>query len=184
MGRSLRERSLDCSSKPWRRSSRWRRFSRGRSCTRCPGCSRSDAGRRFFIVPLHADASIRQQTALFGATPFVIWNAFVTVVRVPTALHSFESRLVHAFRSIHGRNYQTRESCRAVRESQKSSGYKRMEPAKHRSPVPEWKQSPERKQSSSWRLAKTRFRAAFRGLASRLGPSQRPLVEWSPMLLH
>src|SRR5207248_1698794 len=77
-----------------------------------------------------------------------------------------------------------------------------VEPAKHRNSVPEWKQSterkqysertqsPERKQFPKWkqpsaaRLAKTRFRSPLRGLAWRLEPQLRPLVEWSPMLLH
>ena len=68
-------------------------------------------------------------------------------LRVPAAF-LFESRFVHAFRSIHGSNYPATQSCRAIRESQKPSCHTRVEPAKHRNAVPEWKQSAERKQYS------------------------------------
>ena len=71
-------------------------------------------------------------------------------VRVPAAF-LFESRFVHAFRSIHGSNYPARQSCRAIRESQKSSCRPRVEPAKYQNPIPEWKQSTERKQSAEWK---------------------------------
>ena len=130
-----------------------------------------------------------------GQRLFLVWDAFVTCLRVPAAF-LFESRFVHAFRSIHGSNYPATQSCRAIRESQKSSCHTRVEPAKHRNAIPEWKQyseceqSPERKQFPKWkqpfatRLAKTRFRSPIRGLASRLEPQLRPLVEWPPMLLH
>ncbi len=60
----------------------------------------------------------------------------------------FESRFVHALRSVHGSNYPATQSCRAIRESQKSSCHTRVEPAKHRNAVPEWKQSAESKQSA------------------------------------
>ena len=89
-----------------------------------------------------------------GSRPFysgqrssLVWDAFVTILRVPAAF-LFESRFVHAFRSIHGSNYPATQSCRAIRESQKPSCHTRVEPAKHRNSVPEWKQSTERKQSS------------------------------------
>ena len=80
-----------------------------------------------------------------GQRSFLVWDAFVTILRVPAAF-LFESRFVHAFRSIHGSNYPATQSCRAIRESQKSSCHTRVEPAKHRNAVPEWKQSTERKQ--------------------------------------
>src|SRR5216117_1875822 len=131
----------------------------------------------------------------------LVWDAFVTIVRVPAAC-LFESRFVHALRSIHVSNDPATHSCCDIRESQKSSCHTRVEPAKHRNAVPEWKQSTERKQyseckqSPEWkpfpkwkqsyaaRLAKTLFRSPIRELASRLEPQLRPLVEWSPMLLH
>jgi len=50
---------------------------------------------------------------------------------------------------VHTRsNYPATQSCRAIRESQKPSCHTRVEPAKHRNAVPEWKQSTERKQYS------------------------------------
>src|SRR6267378_1916331 len=199
--RACCERGHDCSSEPRRFSRSERGISQRRSCTQCPCCSRSDASRRCFIVPLDADAVTWQQTVLFRPTPFLVWDAFVTCLRVPAAF-LFESRFVHAFRSIHRSNYPATQSCRAIRESQKSSCRTRVEPAKHRNAVPEWKQSteckqspeskqsaerkqfPKWKQSSAARLAKTRFRSPIRELASRLEPQLRPPVEWPPMLLH
>ena len=68
----------------------------------------------------------------------------------------FESRFVHAFGSIHRSNYPATQSCRAIRESQKSSCHTRVEPAKHRNAVPEWKQSAERKQSPKWKQSAER----------------------------
>ena len=44
-----------------------------------------------------------------------------------------------------------RQYARAIHESQKSSCHKRVEPAKHRNAVPQWKQSPKCKQSSKWK---------------------------------
>ncbi len=120
---------------------------------------------------------------------------------VPAAF-LFESRFVYALGSVHRSNYPATQSCRAIRESQKLSCHTRVEPAKHRNAIPEWKQSAEReqysecqqsperkpfpkwKQSYAARLAKTRFRSPIRELASRLEPQLRPLVEWPPMLLH
>jgi hypothetical protein len=114
----------------------------------------------------------------------------------------FESRFVHAFRSIHGSNYPATQSCRAIRESQKPSchsvwnqrntgtQFRNGNNLAEREQYSECKQSPERKQFQKWkqpiapRLAKTRFRSPIRELASRLEPQLRPLVEWPPMLLH
>ena len=145
--RACCERGHDCSSEPRRCSRSGRGISQRRSCTQCPGGSRSDAARRCFIVPLNADAATRQSTVLFRPTPFLVWHAFVTIFRVPAA-YLFESRFVHAFRSIHRSNYPATQSCRAIRESQKSSCHARVEPAKHWNAVPVWKQSTERKQSA------------------------------------
>ena len=58
--RACCERGHDCSSEPRSCSPSGRRISQRRSCTQCPGDSRSDAARRCFIVPLNADAVIRQ----------------------------------------------------------------------------------------------------------------------------
>ena len=147
--RACCERGHDCSSEPRRCSRSDRGFSQRRSCTQCPGGSRSDAVRRCFIVPVDTDAGIRQQTVLFRPTLFLVWDAF-TIVRVPAAV-LFESRFVYAFGSIHRSNYPATQSCRAIRESQKSSCHTRVEPAKHRNAVPEWKQSTERKQFPKWK---------------------------------
>src|SRR5438445_11795133 len=80
-------------------------------------------------------------------TPFLVWHASVTILPLPTAF-LFDSRFLHAFRAIHGSNYPATQSCRAIRQSQESSCHQRVEPAKHRNAVPEWKQSTERKQYS------------------------------------
>jgi hypothetical protein len=145
--RACCERGHDCSSKPRRCSRSDRGISQRRSCTQCPGRSRSDAARRCFIVPLDAHAVTWQQTVLFRPTPFLVRNAFVTILSVPAAF-LFESTFVHAFRSIHRSNYRATRSCRAIRESQKSSCDTRLERAKHRNAVPEWEQSTARKQSA------------------------------------
>src|SRR5258708_7484949 len=134
------ERDHDCSSEPRRCSRSDRGISQRRSCTQCPGRSRSDAARRCFIVPFDADAVIRQQTVLFRPTPFLVWHASVTILRVPAAF-LFESRFVHAVRSIHGSNYPATQSSHAICESEKSNCHTRVEPAKHRNAVPQWKQS-------------------------------------------
>ena len=199
--RACRERGHDCSSKSRRCPRSERDFSHRRGCTQCPGGSRSNAARWCFIFPLDADAITRQSTVLFRSTLSLIRNAFVILVRVPWAV-LLESSFVYAFWSIHGSNYPSTQSCCPIRESQKSSCHRRVEPAKHRNAVPEWKQSTERKQYSEckqsperksfpkWkqsyaaRLAKTHFRSPIRELASRLEPQLRPLVEWPPMLLH
>jgi hypothetical protein len=123
----------DCSGEP--RSCSRRESGRG-SYTQCPGGSCSDAARRCRIVSLDADAVIRQQTVLFRPTLSLVWDAFVTILRVPAA-HLFESTFGHAFRSIHGSNYPATQSCRANGESQKSSCRTRLESAKHT--IPEWK---------------------------------------------
>ena len=68
----------------------------------------------------------------------------------------FESRFVHALGSIHRGNYPATQSCRAIRQSQKSSCRTRVEPAKHRNAVPEWKQSAERKQFPKWKQSAER----------------------------
>jgi hypothetical protein len=143
--RACCERGHDCSSEPRRSSRSERNISQRRSCTQCPGGSRSDAARRCFIVPLNADAVTWQYTGLFRPTPCLVWHAFVTNLRVPAA-YLFESRFVHAFGSIHRSNYPATQSRRAIPESQKSSCRTRVEPAKHRNSIPEWKQSTERKQ--------------------------------------
>ena len=138
--RACCERGHDCSSKPRKCSHSGGRISQRRGCTQCPGGSRSDAAQWCSIVPLNAHAVIRPYTVLFRPTPFLVWDAFVTILRVPGA-YVFESRFVHAFRSIHGSNYPAKQSCRAVRESQKPSCHTPVEPAKRRNAVPEWKQS-------------------------------------------
>ena len=143
--RACCERGHDCSSEPRRCSRSGRGISQRRSCTQCPGGSRSDAARRCFIVPLDADAVIRQQTVLFRPTLSLVWDAFVTILRV-SAAYLFESTSGYAFRFIHDSNYPATQSCRAIRESQKPSCRTRVEPAKHWNAVPEWKQSAERKQ--------------------------------------
>ena len=145
--RACCERGHDCSSEPRRCSRSGRGISQRRSSTQCPGGSRSYAAQRWFIVPLNADAVTRQHTVLFRPTPFLVWDAFVTCLRVSAAF-LFESRFVHSFRSIHGSNYPATQPCRAIRESQKSSCPTCLEPAKHRNSVQEWKQSAEREQYS------------------------------------
>ena len=129
------ERGHDCSSEPRKCSRSDRNISRRRSCAQRPGCSRSDAARRCFIVPLDADAVTGQSTVLLRPTLSFVRHAFVTFLRVPPAC-LFESRFVHAFRSIHRSNYPATQSCRVIRESQKSSCHTRVEPAKHRNAVP------------------------------------------------
>ena len=153
--RACCERGHDCSSKSRRCSRSERGISQRRSCTQCPGGSRSDAAPRCFIIPFGADAVTRQQTVLFRPTLFLVWDAFVTIVRVPAAF-LFESRFVHTFRSIHRSNHPATQSCRAIRESQKSSWHTRVEPAQHRNAVPEWKQSTERKQFPKWKQSAER----------------------------
>ena len=153
--RACCERGHDCSSEPRRCSRSGRGIAQRRSCTQCPGGSRSDAARRCFIVPLDADAVTWQQTVLFRPTQFLVWHAFVTILRVPAAF-LFESRFVHAFGSIHGSNYPATQSCRAIHESQKPSCHTRVETAKHRNAVPEWKQSTERKQPAEWQQSPER----------------------------
>src|SRR5204863_6533686 len=107
------ERGHDCSREPRSCS---RRESGRASYTQCPGGSCSDAARRCFIVPLDADAVTRQQTILLRPTLFLVWDAFVTSIRVPAAF-LFKSRSVHAVRSIHGSNYSATQSCRGLRKS-------------------------------------------------------------------
>ena len=145
--RACCERGHDCSSEP--RSCSRRESGRG-SYTQCPGGSCSDAARPCFIVPLDADAVTGQSTVLLRPTLSFVRHAFVTFLRVPPAC-LFESRFVHAFRSIHRSNYPATQSCRAIRESQEPSSHTRVEPAKHRNPIPKWKQSTERKQSAEWK---------------------------------
>ena len=147
--RACCERSHDCSSEPGRSSRSDRNISQRGSCTQRPGGSRSDAARRCFIVPLDADAVTGQSTVLLRPTLSFVRHAFVTFLRVPPAC-LFESRFVHAFRSIHRSNYRATQSCRTIRESQKSGCQTRVEPAKRRNAVPEWEQSTERKQFPKW----------------------------------
>src|SRR5438094_7341353 len=54
------ERGHNCSSEPRSCSRSERRIARSGSYTQCPGGSCSDAARRCFIIPLDADAVIRQ----------------------------------------------------------------------------------------------------------------------------
>ena len=145
--RACCDRGHDCSSEPRSCS---RRESRRASYAQCPGGSCSHAPRRCFIVPLHADAVIRQQTVLFRPKVSLVWNAFVIILRVPAAC-LFESTSGYAFRPIHDSNYPATQSCRANSESQKSSCHTRLEPAKHtipecKSSTAEREQFPERKQ--------------------------------------
>src|SRR5439155_21442473 len=122
-------------------------------------------------------------------TLFVQCNASVPAGCVSPPKYVSKSCNVYPVRSLYGSNYPARQSYRAICESQKSSCHKRVEPAKQRNPVPEWKQypeckqSPKWKQSSSWSLAKTHGRAACRRLEAGLGSSRRPLVEWRRILL-
>ena len=143
--RACCERSHDCSSEPRRSSRSDNNISQRRSCAQRPCDSRSDAARRCFIVPLAADAVTGQSTVLLRPTLSFVRHAFITILRVP-ATFVFESRFVHAFRSIHRSNYPATQSCRVIRESQKSSCHTRLESAKHRNAVAKWKQSTERKQ--------------------------------------
>jgi hypothetical protein len=132
------ERSHDCSSEPGKCSRSDRNIPQRGSYTQRPCCSRADAARRCFIVPLDADAVTGQSTVLLRPTLSFVRHAFVTFLRVP-ATCLFESRFVHAFRSIHGSHYPTTQSCNPIRESQKPSGHTRVEPAKHRNPIQKWK---------------------------------------------
>ena len=66
--RACCERGHDCSSEPRSCSRSERGISRRDSYTQWPGGSCSDAARRCFIVPLDADAVIRQSTVLFRPT--------------------------------------------------------------------------------------------------------------------
>ena len=136
--RACCQRCHDCSSEPRKCSPGDRGISQRRGCTQCPASPGSDATRRCFIVPLDADAVIRQQTVLLRPALSLVRNAFVTILRLPAA-YLFESTCGHAFRSIHDSNYSATQSCRANRQSQKSSCHTRLEPAKRRNAIPEWK---------------------------------------------
>src|SRR6266436_6966003 len=150
MGPTPWERGQDCSSK--RRRPLWGRWRRVRRASCSCACSSA-------IIQLCGESKFRQwQDGLFWPTLLADHSAFAVVTGGSGILHQCECRNA----SIRTRKYQSRRSSRSTLERRKSRDNKCATPG-------EWAGANQEREQSAFQLAKSRRRAAFSRLASRLG---------------